>query len=365
MGHPTRVVALRFDPSSRFGTYAFPVGALGDVRGPSLLKILVGGIRLLRWIQRERPRLILSTSVYDCAYLWLPSVLTRVPYVTHIHGSVFWFATDRTKYASIHRQALQTVLEASPFHAEFVPGRRQLSVRERLRVEGMARLIRAGVRRARRRFTMTRRVAWEVELLYGVPAQAQRAAYPRSLLKARISPDPVTDRRPHFLNLNRLEPRKRVDLAIRAFAALREAYPDALLSIGGTGETEPDLRRLVREMDLEDHVRFLGFVPEDRRLALTATCDVFVHPNWAEFAVAAYEPLALGVKVVWSTENEIDDDLLATGLVFPAEPTVEGFAAAMRAAFEAPPGRRDERVLDRYTWEHYFDVIHQAIDEVI
>lgn len=366
MGHPTSVVALRFHKDSTFGVYTFPVDVLGDVSAPSAVKILLGGVRLLRWMRRERPRLIVATSIYDCAYLWLPSLLTRTPYVTHVHGSVFWFETDRTKYASIHRQALSRLLDASPFHGEFVPRHLRLSLAQRLRAELMARLIRAGVRRARRRFTMSRRVAWEVELLYGVPAQAQRGAYPRSLLKAEPTPAPTSsDQHPHFLNLNRLEPRKRVDLVIRALAALRGRYPNAQLSIAGTGPTEQKLRRLVGDLDLADHVRFLGFVPEDGRLALIASSDVFVHPNWADFAVAAYEPLALGIKVVWSTENEIDEDLLATGLVFPADPTIDAFAAAMQAAFEAPPGRRDERALDRYTWEHYFGVIHTAIDAAL
>src|SRR5207249_4664609 len=78
-------------------------------------------------------------------------------------------------------------------------------------------------------------------------------------------------------------------------------------------------------------VKFLGYIPEDELPDYLVACDVFVHPNWADFAISPYEALALGRKVVWSSEMEVDDDLRRGDNLFVAAPTVEAMAAAIRA----------------------------------
>ena len=45
------------------------------------------------------------------------------------------------------------------------------------------------------------------------------------------------------------------------------------------------------------------------------------HPNWAEFAIAPLEALALNKKVVWSTEMEIDETLKEINMYFLLTPS--------------------------------------------
>jgi hypothetical protein len=72
----------------------------------------------------------------------------------------------------------------------------------------------------------------------------------------------------------------------------------------------------------------LGYVKEEDLWDYLAACDVFAHPNWADFAIAPYEALALQRKVVWSNEMEKSGQVTGNRHVFPAEPTVEGLAQA-------------------------------------
>ncbi|MFW6382898.1 MAG: glycosyltransferase family 4 protein, partial [Haloferacaceae archaeon] len=67
--------------------------------------------------------------------------------------------------------------------------------------------------------------------------------------------------RESILVLSRLDPRKGIDKAIRAFARLDR--PDAELLIAGTGRLEDSLRELAAELGVSDDVRFLGFVADE------------------------------------------------------------------------------------------------------
>lgn len=82
-----------------------------------------------------------------------------------------------------------------------------------------------------------------------------------------FTPSPATrSPTPLFAYLGRLKRYKNVDAVIRAFAGL--SHPDAALEIAGTGDHEPQLRRLVASLDLGERVTFLGFVSEQDKLAL-------------------------------------------------------------------------------------------------
>jgi phosphatidylinositol alpha-1,6-mannosyltransferase len=78
--------------------------------------------------------------------------------------------------------------------------------------------------------------------------------------------------------LCRLEPRKGVDRAIEALAALLPARPGLLLAVAGDGADRPRLERLAADLGVGRAVRFLGRVDADARAALLSAADVFVMP---------------------------------------------------------------------------------------
>jgi len=63
-----------------------------------------------------------------------------------------------------------------------------------------------------------------------------------------------------FIALGRLEPRKGIDIALRALARV----PDADLSIVGEGESRSPLESLARTLAVADRVRFVGFTSDVR-----------------------------------------------------------------------------------------------------
>lgn len=109
--------------------------------------------------------------------------------------------------------------------------------------------------------------------------------------------------RPYLLYLGKLTPRKRVDLLIRAFANLSKR--DHILVIAGNDMgTEPELRRLVRRLDLGPSVIFTGLLIGTARAAALAGAELLVYPGEHEvFGLVPFEGLLAGTVPVVSDDS--------------------------------------------------------------
>ncbi len=105
--------------------------------------------------------------------------------------------------------------------------------------------------------------------------------------------------RPTVLAVSRLVPHKRLDIAIRSLTALRRRVPDVLLVIAGSGYAETDLRRLARDLDVEGHVDFRGWVEEEHKHRLMAQAWVMAAPSRKEgWGLSVIEAAAHGTPSV-------------------------------------------------------------------
>jgi glycosyltransferase involved in cell wall biosynthesis len=94
-----------------------------------------------------------------------------------------------------------------------------------------------------------------------------------------------------------LRPVKGVDVAIRGFARIAKKKPRALLLIAGDGTERQKLEDLVRELGVEERVRFLGTRPDMERLY--PAMDVFVLTSHSEgFSNALLEAMGMGLPVL-------------------------------------------------------------------
>ena len=115
---------------------------------------------------------------------------------------------------------------------------------------------------------------------------------------ARSSLDDVSDD-PHIVVARNLEQLYGNDVAIKALVIVRQRYPNARLSIAGSGPEVESLRRLAVASGLEDAVRFTGRLEISDMVALYQDADVVLNPSRADNAPnSVLEALACGVPVV-------------------------------------------------------------------
>jgi glycosyltransferase involved in cell wall biosynthesis len=134
----------------------------------------------------------------------------------------------------------------------------------------------------------------------------------------------------YILFLGSVEKRKNVQGLLHAYAQLRqmgEALP--LVVVGVRRWNSAGLARTLRELDLEQHVLFSGYVPDADLPALYSGADLFVFPSLYEgFGLPPLEAMACGTPVVCSNAAslpEVVGDAAIT--VDPCD--VEGLAEAM------------------------------------
>ncbi|MGF1658509.1 MAG: glycosyltransferase family 4 protein [Rubrimonas sp.] len=84
--------------------------------------------------------------------------------------------------------------------------------------------------------------------------------------------------RPLIATLARLEPRKGVDMTLRAVAVLAARHPGLVYAIAGDGPDLERLRALAAALGVEARARFLGRVDDGLKAALLSEADLFCMP---------------------------------------------------------------------------------------
>lgn len=82
-----------------------------------------------------------------------------------------------------------------------------------------------------------------------------------------------------ILTVGRLIDRKGQDTVIKCMPRIVTEIPDAVYLICGRGRYEETLRSLATDLGVAQHVKFLGYVPNDKLPSLYSICDVFVMVN--------------------------------------------------------------------------------------
>jgi glycosyltransferase involved in cell wall biosynthesis len=149
---------------------------------------------------------------------------------------------------------------------------------------------------------------------------------------------------PRFiLHVGTIEPRKNLVRLIEAIALLRKqgTAPPPLLITGERGWKEDAIFAAVERLDLQDCVRFVGFVPREVLVALYNLADLLVLPSLYEgFGLPLIEAMACGTPVLTSASGSLAE--IAGDAADFLEPTSVSSIAAAIEKLLADPARRDE-----------------------
>ena len=214
--------------------------------------------------------------------------------------------------------------------------------------EAIAEIDRLGLTEARRVFANSRTVAARLAKFNGIPSEP---LYHPPPLDGRYRSGPFGD---YALSVGRLEGWKRPALVL---AALAHA-PKARLVFVGRGPEEARLKRLARELSVQERVTWLPEVDEEALLDLYARARlVVVAPEGEDLGYVPLEAFLSGKPVLTTEDAGGPLEFVAdgeTGFVVPARP--EAIGAAMRVAWEkeevlARMGEEGKRRVAELTWD--------------
>lgn len=182
----------------------------------------------------------------------------------------------------------------------------------------------------------------------------------------------------HLLQAGRLIPKKGVATTLRAFAKFREVFPASELTIAGEGPLLGELQQLARELEIENAVRFAGFVSQTELRKLFYAADIFLHPsetgpdgNQEGVPNSMLEAMATGLPVFATRHGGIAEaieqgqsgelvhegdykslaDVLIDAARNPQRLTEMGRAASRRVAAEFDQKKQTERLEEIYLRE--------------
>ncbi len=109
----------------------------------------------------------------------------------------------------------------------------------------------------------------------------------------------------HIVFLGRLVKRKGCLQLLRAFKLLKEAIPEARLSIAGDGPGRQQLENYVKQNNLHSSVTFRGFINEKDKPELLASAAIACFPSLGgeSFGIVLIEAMAAGALVVLGGNN--------------------------------------------------------------
>lgn len=165
------------------------------------------------------------------------------------------------------------------------------------------------------------------------------------------------------------EPRKGIDVLMRALPAVVERFPYVRVLVVGGGN-QAALRR--RAGPLAEHLVFLGQVDDATKARALASADVYCAPNLGgeSFGIVLVEAMAAGAAVIASSLNafrRVLDDGRAGRLVETGSP--DQLAAGLVELLADPEARADlvaaGRIrADKYDWSRVADQILRVYDTV-
>lgn len=189
---------------------------------------------------------------------------------------------------------------------------------------------------------------------FGMPAEI----VPNIIDLSRFHPrEPVRAGAAHLVVARNLEALYDNETAIRAFEIVQQQFPQARLTLAGSGPQESYLRDLVRTRGLTDAVRFTGRLERDAMAALYRSADLMLNPSLADNTPnSVLEAWASGVPVVSTNVGGIPhlaQDGVTASLVPPSNPVAMAQACVALLSDETLWRQRAQaglREAQRYTW---------------
>ncbi len=176
-----------------------------------------------------------------------------------------------------------------------------------------------------------------------------------------------------ILCVRRLVQRMGLENLISAIALVRKQHPDVLLLIAGKGAIAMNLRSQIQELQLEDHVQLLGFVPDQDLAIAYRAAELSIVPTVSleGFGLIVIESLAAGTPVLGTPIGGIPEILqpFSPDLVLQGSTTdqlAQGMIEALSGQRQMPSAEACQTyVKQNYDWQVIAAQMKSVYEQVI
>jgi phosphatidylinositol alpha-1,6-mannosyltransferase len=179
-----------------------------------------------------------------------------------------------------------------------------------------------------------------------------------------------------IVSVGRLVHRKGQDHLIQAMPEILKRVPDAHILMVGQGPYLSHLKKLVQELNLVDHVSFIGRIQYAQLPQYICAGDIFAMPSRSRFfgleveglGIVYLEASACGLPVIAGSSGGAPDAVLAgvTGIVVDGENNQEIAAGAIKLLQDLPASKAmglagREWIIENWRWEIWADRFNKLL----
>ena len=128
----------------------------------------------------------------------------------------------------------------------------------------------------------------------------------------------------YLYNVGRIDPKKGLEILLESFAKIKKNHHDLFLVITGTGVKKyvDEIKDLAKKLEINDHVKFTGFISEDAKLELFKFAKLHVVTSHSDIhTTTVIESLAMGTPVVISKASDFPElDEYKAGITVNLDP---------------------------------------------
>ncbi len=170
----------------------------------------------------------------------------------------------------------------------------------------------------------------------------------------------------------RLVCRVGIDKLLEALAKIKPRISDFWLAIAGRGHMQQALEKLATELELNNHVKFLGFLPDEQLPVAYQAADITVMPSqsFEGFGLAIVESLACGTPVLSTPVGGMPEILEPfSPQLITSSPTAEAIAEKLEQVLlkKLPvPSTEDCRqyAVANFDWQKIAESVRKVILEL-
>ena len=171
---------------------------------------------------------------------------------------------------------------------------------------------------------------------------------------------------PRLITVSRYDKRKNHEKIIMVLRNLKEIYPDIVYICVGYGEEEDNIKKLVKELNLEAQVMFFKDISNDLKNALVAKSNIFVMPSIIYkksvegFGIAYVEAAQYGVPSIGGKDGGAADAINheKTGLICDGN-NLDDIYSSVTSMLENKKyldlGRNAKEFVNKFQWSNIIE----------
>ncbi len=298
--------------------------------------------------------------------IYLISLFVNLRYSIHIHQPLFMSSRDYDKYSVFLKDKFHLLIKNNPLKEKFITISNNLGVLQKIRLNLQSILTILSYKKAHKTFVLSKYSKKEKKILFGIDAIVRKGAIENSIFShkpRRIFPQ-YNSVKLKFLTICRLDNTKRIDVLIESLKLFSKYEENFVFIIAGNGPEKSYFERLVLSLNLEKKIKFVGFIDEADKYDYLSWADLFISIDWADYTITTIEALSLGTKCLVSSEREIEDKVIKTGLVYFTYPDAKNTSNKLLIISKQKDNLKKtdlRKVLKDYRWDIYCKNILNSI----